>query len=395
MLAVFLSNEKLLGQFSVSFSYRKGDEYEKGMKKRVPSLEKFTQFPLVLICEHEFISTISRKFPKLIALAFKALYLVVPIKYVLFLTNFIQMWRLFGSHKVDLVHINNGGYPAAMSASAAAIAARLRGIKRIVYVVNNVATPYSKPLRWYDYPVDLIVKRCVSVFVTGSEFAGKALKSVLGESQTRWVKIHNGIKRRAIIESSEEVALRLGLNTDRLRFGVVALFEERKGHIVLLKAVKELVGQDKEVPLILLEGHGVLKQELMQFVDDHSLQEHVLFIGDEANVFDFLNCLDLVILPSIRNEDFPNVILEAMSLGKPVIATRVAGIPEQITTDTGIIVPPGGVKQMADAITFMMENESDRLQFGLNAIKRFDSSFEEGISVDNYLKLYMNLLEGR
>jgi L-malate glycosyltransferase len=394
MLAVFFNNEELLSKFEVSFSYGKSKRYKEGLNKRVHRIGNITQFPLFLIDEYVLIGAVTQRFPKFLSTIFKIIYILFPIKYFFFFFNFIQMWFFFGRNRVDLLHINNGGYPAAMSASAATLAARLRGVRNIVYVVNNVATPYTQPIRWFDYPIDIFVKRCVSIFVTGSEFAGNALKKVLKAEKINWVKIHNGIKQRKIVESVAQVAVRLEMNPNRLHFGVVALFEERKGHIVLLKAIKHLIDRGITVPIIHLEGHGKLKQDLMLFVEKHALKKYIRFIGDEENVFDFINALDVLILPSIRDEDFPNVIIEAMSLGKPVIGTEIAGIPEQISTDTGLIISPDNIKTLANAITYLMENKQERIQFGINAKKHFNQKFEQHISVKNYMSLYKNLLEG-
>jgi L-malate glycosyltransferase len=394
MLAVFFNNEELLSKFEVSFSYGKSKRYREGLNQRVHCIGKITQFPLFLIDEYVLIGAVTQRFPKFLSTIFKIIYILFPIKYIFFFFNFIQMWLFFGRNRVDLLHINNGGYPAAMSASASSIAARLRGIKNIVYVVNNVAMSYKEPTRWFDYPIDFFVKRCVSVFVTGSEFAGDSLKTVLTANKINWLKIHNGIKQRKIVESVAQVAVRLEMNPSRLHFGVVALFEERKGHLILLKAIKHLVDNINTVPVILLEGHGRLMQDLRKYVKKNSLSEHIRFIGDEENVFDFINALDALILPSIREEDFPNVILEAMSLGKPVIGTQIAGIPEQISADTGLIVSPDNIEALANAITYLMENKQERIQFGINAKKHFNQKFEQHISVKNYMNLYNNLLEG-
>jgi L-malate glycosyltransferase len=394
MLAVFFNSKVLKSNHHLSFSYRYSKVYELGLSQRVKELKDITRYPLSLICEYALMGLITQKTPKFIGFFLKALYILVPIKYIVFLYNLIKMWRLFGKIKPDLVHINNGGYPAAMSASTAALAARLRGIKNIVYIVNNVTKPYSKPIRWFDLPIDFFVKRSVSTFITGSEFAGTALKKVLGGKKIKWQKIYNGIKIREIRENPDQVISRLHLSPNRLRFGMIALFEERKGHIILIKAIEKLIEDKQPIPYILLEGHGVLKYSLLQYVKEKSLEEHIKFIGDENHIFDFINSLDALVSPSIKNEDFPNVILEAMALGKPVIGTEVAGIPEQISTKTGLVIPPGDIAALALAISTMTESKEKRIQFGINAKNKFDQNFDQQISVKNYMELYATLLEG-
>ena len=79
----------------------------------------------------------------------------------------------------DVLHINNGGYPAALSARAAAIAGRLAGVDKIIMVVNNMAVDYHRLSRRFDYPFDRLVVRSVDRFITGSEAASRRLSAVL------------------------------------------------------------------------------------------------------------------------------------------------------------------------------------------------------------------------
>ena len=114
----------------------------------------------------------------------------IPIIYHLFasLTIFIMkyftiifciplLYKKFKNLKIDILHVNNGGYPAAITAYSAVIAAKLNGVNKIIYVVNNIAENYSSPLRWLDKIIDIYIKKNVSKFVTGSIYAGEKLKS--------------------------------------------------------------------------------------------------------------------------------------------------------------------------------------------------------------------------
>ena len=84
-------------------------------------------------------------------------------------------YKLKGDKKT---HINNGGYPAATSSYSMIFVAVILGIPKIIYVVNNMAEGYKNPMRWLDYPIDMFIKKKVTVFITGSDYAGKKLKKV-------------------------------------------------------------------------------------------------------------------------------------------------------------------------------------------------------------------------
>ena len=108
---------------------------------------------------------------------------------------------------------------------------------------------------------------------------------------------------------------------------------------------------------MIIEGNGSLRDELINIVKSDKLEPYCLFVGEEANIMDLMNTLDVLILPSIENEDFPNVILEAMGVGKPVIASRIAGTSEQIVDgETGLLVEPQNANDLAHAIQILLEN---------------------------------------
>ena len=107
-----------------------------------------------------------------------------------------------------------------------------------------------------------------------------------------------------------------------------------------------------------------------------------------------MSLLDVLILPSISDEDFPNVILEAMALGKPVISTRLAGVPEQVIDgETGFLVNPRNVDELKLAIKELCNNTTLRLQMGRAAVYNFEDKFTAEIAVKKYMALYKSMIE--
>ena len=390
MLVNFFQNEQFMQDYRVTFSYRRSTPYETGFRSRVT--RQFDTIPLGLL-DTDLFNNISFKPARL---ALKVISRLLLLKYWFVLWNTLVLYRAFGRSKIDVLHINNGGYPGAYSCMSAVFAARLRGIRKIVYVVNNIAFPYISLYRWLDYPLDRIVAKTVSVFVTGSTYAGRKLTEVLRLPSSQITTIHNGISPRIVTETRQEVLKRLGIQDGRLLIAVVANLEERKGHIYLFKALKSLKdqGYESRLPLVLIEGTGTTFDDLMRFVRKEGLENDIKFIGTEANVFNLIDAVDIIALPSISNEDFPNVILEAMSFGKTVIASRLAGTPEQVDhMQSGILVKPKDVEGLAQAIWQVVEDETSRKRLGKNALQRFNDRFVANISVANYVSLYLKLLE--
>lgn len=391
MLGNFWSSPEIRQQYTISFSYRASKLYNKGLQQRVNI--DFSVYPLYFP-ELSNPSILPNKLPfffkRIIMFFFRLLGSMPLLAY--------QIWilrRLFKQIKPDIVHINNGGYPAALSARAAVIAAKLAGIKKTVMVVNNMAIDYQRFSRWWEYPIDRVVAQNVTQFVTGSSAASMQLQKVLRLPEKKRMFIHNGITIRSANETPAFVRKRFNLEAfDGVLFGVIACMEQRKGHRVLLEAVAQLIHKKSTPPFkILIEGDGTLRSELEKFVVQKHLSDHCIFTGIESNVMNLMALIDVLILPSICNEDFPNVILEAMAFGKPVIASRLAGSSEQIVNHkTGILVEPGHKEQLADAIEALYLNPLLRNAMGQEGQKRFQDHFIAPVAIKKYLSLYHTLL---
>lgn len=392
MLANFFNSNTMQQRFDISFSYRQTSLYNKGLKARLHS--PIHQFPLRFpdLTDLDLLPAALPMLMRRIILALLRLMLNWPLLAWQVLVITLLLRRL----RPDLLHINNGGYPAALSARAAALAGRLAGVPCVLMVVNNMAVDYRPYYRWLDYPVDRLVRRAVNCFVTGSQAAGHQLARVLQLAPQRQVAIHNGIALRPLQAKREATRHRLGLAPYTVAIGVVALLIPRKGHKVLLKALAQLI-QDTDLEvgslMVLLEGHGPLESNLRALVQELGLSPWVSFVGVEEQVIDFMDAMDVMALPSVQDEDFPNVVLEAMALGKPVIASRLAGTPEQVQDGkTGILFEPGDSYALAKALLHLVRDSHGRACMGEAAKTRFSSLFTVETSIQKYVEMYYEII---
>ncbi len=389
MLANFFNSDDFRKYYDLSFTYVDSDLYKRGFQQRVK--KEVTSYPINSLIFFNY-SNVSKALPKPL-LSFVRCFLYIPF----FLCQIFILYRLFKRIAPDILHINNGGYPAARSALSAAIAAKIAGVPKVLMVVNNMARGYTSLSRWIDFPIDRLVVRCVDIFVTGSNAASQVVRGVLSLPQNQVVAIHNGIELRQSTSTICDTRKRLGLDGfNGVVFGVVALLVPRKGHAILLEAILDLVTERKLAGhefKVLIEGDGPLKSELINFIFINNLSQFVTFVGNESNIVDFMSAIDILILPSVQDEDFPNVVLEAMSLGKPVIVSRLAGTPEQVLDGkTGLLVDPRNVSQLASAISQVVKNNNMRDSMARAALERFNSNFTSQISLKNYSNLYAKLI---
>ena len=389
MLATLLNDPGFTGEFRVSLGYRRSAAYEEGLHARVRG--DVEEIPLELLDVPALTDPIR---PRALRTLVKGLFHLFGVKYVFVWLNARRLARAFRGRDIDILHVNDGGYPGTYSCLAAVLAAKRVGVGRVVFVVNNIATPYGSPRRWLDRPLDRRVARAVSVFVTGSRFAGDSVRDVLRLPGSRVLDIPNGIAPREVSESAEETRRRLGVPDGRPLVAHVANFERRKGHHVLLDALAALKSEGAApVPFAVLEGEGPERPAIEAEVRRLGLDGDVRLPGRERNVFDLLAAADIVVLPSVANEDFPNVVLEAMSLGKPVVASRIAGTPEQIVDGvTGILVEPGDPAALAVALGALAAEPDVRSRMGGAGRRRFAEHFEARVAVEAYTALYSRLL---
>lgn len=153
----------------------------------------------------------------------------------------------------------------------------------------------------------------------------------------------------------------------------VGRLAEEKGIFTLLETMAVI---KKEVPdaQLIIVGTGPLEGQLKEKSTNLKLNSHVHFVGYKSNVFEVLKQMDIFVLSS-RTEGCPIVILEAMSVGLPVVATSVGGNPELVQDgETGILVPYNNPAKLARAIVYLLLNREKALKMGK---KGHDIAFTE------------------
>lgn len=395
MLTVLLPRLAAVEDIDVSFSYRRSVRYEEGMRARLG--EPCEMYPLDLRetadIEERWRARLPGPWWKPVRAVLLALLRVLPVKQCFQLADVMILTRLFRGLGPDIVHINNGGFPGAASANAAVAAARRAGVPAVVYVANNLAYGYESPLRWADYPLDRLVARRVTRFVTGSEAAAAELAEVLRLPPGKATAMPNGILIRPADEDPSQTRARLEIEPDAFLLAVVGRLERRKGHRVLLDALAELrANAGLGNAAVVIEGDGPERPSLQGAVSRLGLGGCVYFAGVEPNIWNLLHAADALVLPSLAREDFPNVTLEAMSLGKPVIASAIAGIPEQIADGlTGLLVQPGDAAALASAVEGLISDPEGARAMGEAGRRRFESAFTPEAATARYLDLYQDL----
>jgi glycosyltransferase involved in cell wall biosynthesis len=372
-------------RFDYHLIYRSSRAYRQGLHshgiKLSPQNVTAVHFPdkttWAFFLEHWLKNQISLRLVK--ALIMIMLDLLKPL---FFVYELLGLSALFARIPAQIVHVNNGGYPGALSCLAAVVAAKLVGKRQVILTVNNIAL---KPRGVVERVIDLFVKRSLDIAVTGSQAAAAALRDNRGFCDQQIVSIHHGIKPPQLVVSK------------RCRNMVmIARFERRKGHSNVLLAFKRLLNQRPEyanVRLVLI-GSGPLLDNIKALAQAEDLTANVDFLGHRHDYLDYLANSLLLLNPSTGSEDFPYIIVEAMSLGIPVVGTYVAGIPEQIEDQvSGLLVPAGDIAALSTAMQTLLSQEQLLVKMGAAAKQRFDRLFTLDVMIKKYCNLYAGLIK--
>jgi glycosyltransferase involved in cell wall biosynthesis len=180
-----------------------------------------------------------------------------------------------------------------------------------------------------------------------------------------------------------------GIAEDEVVILAVGNLVERKGHIVLLKALAELEREGLAVPWrVIIAGRGEQRSALEGFAAEAGFADRVHLPGHRDDIPDLHEAAHIVCMPSLW-EGLPLAVLEGMHASNCVVASRTSGIPEAIEDgEHGLLVEPGDVGGLASALRRVLENAEFRKSLGQAAGRRARAEFSVAGMTDRYLELY-------
>jgi len=201
--------------------------------------------------------------------------------------------------------------------------------------------------------------------------------------------INNGISRNILKKVNQTRSKEDKKNSKNNLYKIITIgrLSIQKGYEHLLKAIP-LINETYKLRLYIF-GEGSEKRTLKQIAKDLNITKRVCFMGYQNDVLDFMLGCDVFVSSSLW-EGFPTVILEAMALRIPIIATDVSGSRELIKNQfSGILVKPERPKELAEAITKMMNSPEQANMYAKNAF----ISIEE-FTIENVAIKYQNVYNG-
>jgi glycosyltransferase involved in cell wall biosynthesis len=301
----------------------------------------------------------------------------------------ISLIRLIFKEKPDIVHTHSskGGILGRM-------AARIAGVPHIIH------TPHGHVFYGHFGPfASKIFVRVERIF---SRFTDRMVALTDGEkndyinlsvcSPEKLLKIHSGVDVNKFMQANGnrvEKRRSLGLDQNEAVIGFVGWLLPIKGPDYLLKAMDYVWQGHPEASLVLV-GKGDMDVDLRAEALKKNANGKVKFLGWREDIDEIMPLFDMLVLPSL-NEGMGRVLVEAMAAGKPVVASRVGGIPDLVQHgETGYLVPPADEKALADSIKKLLDDPGNAWEMGQQG-KKLCQQFSLEAMIEKLDDLYSSL----
>ncbi|MCX5815370.1 MAG: glycosyltransferase family 4 protein [Proteobacteria bacterium] len=260
-----------------------------------------------------------------------------------FLNTVARLIRLIRGENISLIHANDY-----MGNQYGVIAAKLTRIPIVVHtrlILGDLACRNS-------------FIKFANHIIANSNATMSALQKArvpIEKISTVWNCVNTDVFRSFAAKDGHELREHLGIPRDAFLLGVIGRIHFSKGHDTFIAAMEKIADKIPKIMGLIVGETKIDKSEeylkgLQKLVSEHGLEKQIHFIPFQENIVRVYEALDLLVLPSLC-EPFGRVIVEAMAMGKPVVATAAGGALEIVEDGiTGLLVPPGNIDAMAEAI---------------------------------------------
>ncbi len=308
--------------------------------------------------------------------------------------SILKLSKIMRSENIHIVHTQGG-----RDDFYARVAGRIAKVPVVVNTVATLVEGYDVTfLKKIVYVLcDRLTERFVDQFIVVSESLRKTIIRNHGIQPDKVIKIYNGIELDQYQPhpgSREKIRKDFLISEEEFLVGTAGRLVYEKGFEFLIRSVQKVLKTFPKTKFLLV-GDGPLKMKLENLARELGIMEYCIFSGFRDDIPEILSSLDLFVLPSIL-EGHPIVILEAMAMAKPIVASDINGVREQIENGrTGVLVPRGDPQALAEAIKQMLKERIVAKKLGMEARKQVEEIFDIRRQVALHEEVYKGLLKGR
>lgn len=306
----------------------------------------------------------------------KIRFIILHRKHLFDVYKFAFLARIIREENIKLIHAHKSG-----SAIWGVIIGKLTDIHGVIVHIHG------RPSSWKHGFAESLGCMLSDKIVTVSESERLRLLK-RGGSASKITTMFNGINITKF-RPEPDFALKssLGLRNETLVVGISAELRPEKNHDVFLLAAREILKNVEDV-CFLIVGDGERRRELEQFALSIGVLEKCRFTGFVKSVAEMISIMDVGVLCSSR-EALPLTLLEYMASGKPIVATRVGGVPEVVSNGiNGFLVESGDYVALAEKIILLLRNRSLALTMGSSSLSIVKEKFTEDVMIRHLEALY-------
>lgn len=338
------------------------------------------KFQLYLACPAELLQKYANDIPKDVQVA------PIMIDHMSDFRGAIQLIQMLRRHRIDILHSHQF--------RSSAFASPIGRFCRVPVIIETSHSCEVWRRGWLKskYIIDRLIGHSVDHYIAVSDACGHFLTDKKKLPARKVHVIRNGCNLEKFYPERQAVSgirASLGFGGNDPVLVVLARLDPQKGHHVLLDAMPWVLKEFPNARLVCV-GDGVLRESLEEQASSLGIKDSVRFVGYQPNPQDWLALADLTVLSSYY-EGLPLVAIEALAAGRTMVATAVDGTPDVIVDGiTGLTVPPGDSKRMAEAICTLLRNPALRQTLAQAGRRHVLANFSSQRFVRDTARLYVD-----
>jgi glycosyltransferase involved in cell wall biosynthesis len=301
------------------------------------------------------------------------------------LRKYVGMWRFkkfVAEQNFDVIHCHR-------FRALHFVCRATRGI-RFPALLGDKKNSFAIPESW----ADVYGSTQVDSIVVNARLIKQLLVETGKVSPEKVEIIYNGVDLDRFHPGVSGTAVRqeFGIGPATPVFGMVANFAGKKSHDILFEAALQVIAKFPQARFLIVGGGD--SQRYQKELTRHGFGSHFIFTGFRVDIPQIIAALDVSIISSSRGEGLTGSVVEAMAMAKPVVSTAVAGNPEFVhDRQTGMLVEPGNMQAMAEAMIYLIENPDEAAAIGRRAYEFVKDKVDNRKRSQCFVDLYRSIMQ--
>ncbi|MDR4480000.1 MAG: glycosyltransferase family 4 protein [Nitrospira sp.] len=292
---------------------------------------------------------------------------------------------LLKRERPDIVHVNSSrdSWIAALSTHLLTPRPKVIRTRHISAPLNNNAATHLLYRRLFDM-----------VIVTGGERNRQDLiqRDGLAPERVAAFPIGLDVEYFSPAKPRQDIRSELGIPPGHLLVGIISYLRDYKGHRYFVEAAAKVLKQHQAVAFLIV-GEGPEEQNIRGQIERLGMTADVRLLGFRDDLLDVFRSLDLFVIPTVEGDTIPQVLMQALAIGLPVVSTTTGSIPDVLADgEAGFIVPPRDPDALAERIGRLLTDPALRAAMGRRGRQTVEQSYSIDRMVDELERVYRRVI---